>query len=142
MTEFPIHVYRSPGNYEFLGRRYKIASANDQNDLQAYLDAGWHLTMQQAFDAAGEAAKTVRRVADWRAIKSAKQKKRKDFKASRVAAATPPVLEATAVEVLEDNAPVTRAELETKARELGIKFDGRTGDKTLLARIESALKEV
>lgn len=31
----------------------------------------------------------------------------------------------------EDNAPPTREELEAKAIELGIKFDGRTGDKKL-----------
>jgi hypothetical protein len=30
-----------------------------------------------------------------------------------------------------DDAPVTRAELEQKARELSIKFDGRTTDKKL-----------
>lgn len=38
-----------------------------------------------------------------------------------------------------DDAPPTREELETKARELGIKFDGRTSDKTLLSKIEAAL---
>jgi hypothetical protein len=44
--------------------------------------------------------------------------------------------------VPEDNAPPTRAELETKARELGLKFDGRTSDKTLLRRITQAIGEV
>jgi hypothetical protein len=34
----------------------------------------------------------------------------------------------------------TRAELEQKAMELGVKFDGRTTDKKLLDRIEQALK--
>lgn len=33
-----------------------------------------------------------------------------------------------------------RAELEKTARELGIKFDGRTSDKKLMASIESAVK--
>lgn len=37
-------------------------------------------------------------------------------------------------EAPEDHPP-TRAELEQKARELGIKFDGRTGDKKLAAMI-------
>ena len=32
----------------------------------------------------------------------------------------------------------TRAELEEKARALGVKFDGRTGDKKLAALIEAA----
>lgn len=40
----------------------------------------------------------------------------------------------------EDDAPVTRAELEEKATELGIKFDGRTTDAKLAERIEEALK--
>ncbi|WP_235579355.1 hypothetical protein [Pseudorhodoferax sp. Leaf274] len=38
----------------------------------------------------------------------------------------PPVTEVPA-----DDAPVTRVELETKAKELGMKFDGRTTDKKL-----------
>ena len=42
-------------------------------------------------------------------------------------------------EPVDDNAPPTRAEMEQKARELGIKFDGRTSDKTLLRKIEEAL---
>lgn len=44
-----------------------------------------------------------------------------------------------------DNAPdestaPTRAELEQKATELGLKFDGRTGDKKLAALIAAALE--
>jgi hypothetical protein len=34
----------------------------------------------------------------------------------------------------------TRDEMEQKAKELGLKFDGRTGDKKLIAMIEEALK--
>lgn len=49
----------------------------------------------------------------------------------------PPTVSAT----IDDNAPPTRAELEAKARELGVRFDGRTGDKALLARINEALGE-
>lgn len=39
-----------------------------------------------------------------------------------------------------DDSPPTREELETKAKELGIKFDGRTGDAKLAAKIAEALK--
>lgn len=39
-----------------------------------------------------------------------------------------------------DDTPVTRAELEQKARELGVKFDGRTTDKKLAALIDEAMK--
>lgn len=41
---------------------------------------------------------------------------------------------------LADDAPVTRAELEQKARELSIKFDGRTTDKKLGDLIAAKLK--
>lgn len=40
----------------------------------------------------------------------------------------------------ESNAPPTREELEKKANELGIKFDGRTNDAKLMAKIEEAIK--
>lgn len=39
-----------------------------------------------------------------------------------------------------EDSPPTRAELEEKASELGIKFDGRTSDKRLADAIEQALK--
>lgn len=39
----------------------------------------------------------------------------------------------------DDEAIPTRQEMELKARELGIKFDGRTGDKALLKRITDAI---
>lgn len=50
---------------------------------------------------------------------------------------------AQAVEVVEavpeDDAAPTRAELEAKAKELGIRFDGRTGDKKLGQLIQDRL---
>lgn len=39
----------------------------------------------------------------------------------------------------EDDAAPTRAELEAKAKELGIRFDGRTGDKKLGQLIQDRL---
>jgi hypothetical protein len=44
-------------------------------------------------------------------------------------------------EVADDDAPPTRAEMESKATELGVKFDGRTSDKALRDRIAAALEE-
>lgn len=38
------------------------------------------------------------------------------------------------------DAPPTRSELEQKAKELGVKFDGRTGDKKLADAIADMLK--
>lgn len=39
----------------------------------------------------------------------------------------------------KDNSAPTRAELEAKAKELGIAFDGRTSDAKLLGKINDAL---
>ena len=54
--------------------------------------------------------------------------------ADMLTAISPPVLEpvkpAEAI-IPDDNAPPTRAELEQKATELGLKFDGRTSDVKL-----------
>lgn len=38
-----------------------------------------------------------------------------------------------------DDSPPTRDELEVKGKELGLKFDGRTSDKTLLKMINEAV---
>jgi hypothetical protein len=51
-----------------------------------------------------------------------------------------PVVESVVAEVVED-APPTRGELEQMAKELGIKFDGRTSDKKLLALIGEKVEE-
>lgn len=42
--------------------------------------------------------------------------------------------------VPDDDAPATREELEAKARELGVTFDGRTSDSKLAAKIAAELK--
>jgi hypothetical protein len=42
--------------------------------------------------------------------------------------------------VPNDDAPPTRAELESKAHELHIKFDGRTNDEKLAGKIAAKLK--
>ena len=45
----------------------------------------------------------------------------------------------TSESVWDDSAPPTREELETKATELGIKFDGRYSDKKIAQMIDEAL---
>ena len=59
--------------------------------------------------------------------------------AGSVAAADAPAVDDLPVAV-DDDAPPTRAELEAKAAELGIKVDKRWSDKTLAERIDEALK--
>jgi hypothetical protein len=48
-------------------------------------------------------------------------------------------VEADSEPILDDSAPPTREELETKATELGIKFDGRYSDKKIAQMIDEAL---
>jgi len=52
-----------------------------------------------------------------------------------------PVVVNEPVRVPDDDAPPTRAELESKATELGLKFDGRTSDRKLGLMIAEALGE-
>lgn len=53
---------------------------------------------------------------------------------------TPEALAASKAKASDDNAPPTRDELEAKAEELGIAFDGRVSNKTLAGKIADALK--
>jgi imidazolonepropionase-like amidohydrolase len=143
MTEFPVHVYRSPGNYVLRGKSYKLASVADQNELQAHIDAGWSITMSAAFEAAGEAAIAKRKNADWRSQKKATKRKR-EFKIAKAQARAEKAARDAGVPVTvttDDNAPPTRAELEQQATLLGLKFDRRTTDKRLLERITETMKE-
>lgn len=153
MTEFPIHVYQSPGSYVRKGQRYKLASAADQAALEALLADGWHLTLDAAVQAAGEAAKYIRPRGDWRGRKAhdakVKAQAKRERAASMAAAAErreavlsgkPQAVEAP-VEVPDDNAPPTRAELEQQAVKLGVRFRASTSDERLLERINEAMKE-
>jgi hypothetical protein len=141
MTQFPVHVYKSPGNYVTVGKRYKLNSVADQESLDAHLANGWHLTLQAAFDAAGDAANVVKRSADWKTVKKRKTDQRKAFKAARVAATkAAKAPKAAPAEVPSDDAPPTRAELEQQATLLGIRFGVRTTDERLLDRINEAMK--
>lgn len=42
---------------------------------------------------------------------------------------------------IADDAPPSRQEMETQAKSLGLKFDGRTPDRKLLSMIEAAMKD-
>lgn len=150
MTQFPVHVYRSPGNYELRGKSYKLASVVSQDELQAHIDAGWHVTLDAAFQTAGEAAIVRRKVSDWRSQKKAAKRKR-EFKIAKAQARAakaakdaglPPELPAALQPVPADNAPPTRAEMLQQAEILGIKPDKRWSDATLLAKINAAMNPI
>ena len=92
--------------------------------------------------------------AEWREVRLAKKKAKKqaqiERKAIKVHFPSPmnvrvrePVEVAEVVKaaepIIESDAPPTREEMAIKARELGIKFDGRTSDKKLSLLIATAL---
>ena len=138
--EFPRFVYRAPGQTQHSsGGRYRAVSVGDQAEYDAYLAQGWWASARDAIADAGEAAfmaglnerqaKKLRKVKPWVGL----QAPQKPAEAPEPAPAVPEVPE-------DDDAPPTRAELQAQAAKLGIKFDGRTSDKTLLAKIDAAMR--
>ena len=135
MTVFPTMLYRSPGPHKLpAGGTYFYIGAQTQEEFDEKIEAGWFASSEQAIEAAGDKATTPKRVADWR-IKL-KVKKTKKRKASKPLGWKQALTKQDPVQV---DAPPTRAELETKATELGIHFDGRTRDKRLGQLIQDKL---
>jgi hypothetical protein len=114
--EFPRFVYLSPGNFRRGKNTYRYLSVRSLEEHDAYLAQGWSTSADQAIERANAPTPAP----------------------APASVPTP----APAPAVPEDNAPPTRVELETKAREIGLKFDGRTSDRTLLRRITQAIGEV
>lgn len=99
---------------------YDLRVVHTQEALDAALADGWSLD-QYAAKAAHEAAALA---------------------AQPAAAEVAGDAGAAASAVPAADAPPTRAELEQKAAELGVKFGGRVSDKTLAQRIADKLAEV
>lgn len=142
-TTFPAIVYRSPGQQRKPGGgTYNFDSVQTQEELDAKLDAGWFTSSADAILAAGDNANGIQKPKPKWAIKPTKKKKAAkplDWREHVKAAPAP----ATTVEPepISDDAEPTRAELEAKATELGIRFDGRTKDKKLGQLIQDRLSE-
>lgn len=135
MIDLPAMLYQSPGPHKKPGGgTYRIVGINTQEELDAKLLAGWFASSAEAITAAGDKATTPKKIAEWRLkAKAKKTKKRKPSKPLGWKQAVP-------VPVIED-APPTRAELEAKATELKIRFDGRTKDKKLGQLIQDRLTD-
>lgn len=135
MTVFPTMLYRSPGPHKLpAGGTYFYIGAQTQEEFDEKIEAGWFASSEQAIEAAGDKATTPKRVADWRIkLKAKKTKKRKVSKPLGWKQAL------TKQDPVQVDAPPTRTELETKAIELGIHFDGRTRDKRLGQLIQDKL---
>lgn len=144
-TSFPTMVYRSPGQQRKPGGgTYDFIGVQTQDELDAKLATGWFSTAAEAIEAAGDNAGGFKKPKPKWAIKPIKKKKpakpldwREQAKAAQAVATE---VELEPEPVIEDAAP-TRAELEAKATELGIRFDGRTKDKKLGQLIQDRLSE-
>ena len=144
MSVFPLLVYKSPGNYQKSnGKSYGLVSVQSQEELDEKLAAGWFPSSAEAIEAAGDNAFPPTKPRPKWATKPVKKKKPAkplDWREQAKAAALVPVAEPEP-EKIADDAPPTRAELEAKATELGIRFDGRTKDKKLGQLIQDRLGE-
>ena len=140
MTQaFPVLVYRSPGeNKKPGGGTYKYTSVRSQGELDAKLAEGWHPSSAEAITAAGDKANGLTKPKPKWATKPTKKKKPANPLGQRKEAPQTPI---AAQPDAPDDAPPTRAELEAKANELGIRFDGRTKDKKLGQLIADRLAE-
>lgn len=140
-TTFPAILYRSPGQQRKPGGgTYNFTGVETQAELDSKLAEGWFTSSAEAITAAGDKADGIKKPKPKWAIKPTKKKKpanplgsqKKPAQAHAKAAQVDP-------EPASDDAAPTRAELEAKATELGIRFDGRTKDKKLGQLIQDRL---
>lgn len=110
--DFPSLVYRCPGpHWGPPGTTYEAAPVKDDTDLAAALSVGWFATLPEAVEAFLAPSPE-----------------------SSLDGSTEPASETV------DEAPLTRESLEAKAREIGIKVDGRWSDKRLMTELTKALE--
>ena len=138
-TSFPAMIYRSPGQQRKPGGgTYNFDSVQTQEELDAKLAAGWFTSSAEAIEAAGDNADGFKKPKPKWAIKPTKKKKPAKPLDWREQAKPAPAPEP---EPIDEDAGPTREELEAKATELGIRFDGRTKDKKLGQLIQDRLSE-
>jgi hypothetical protein len=141
----PCFVYRAPGAIIRARYSYDTEHITTQPQLDQRLSNGWHLTLQTAIDSAGDnaARHLAGRKVKMRRAKVAKppKERRASFKRATMQEAIKTAQKAVnpVQEVLDYNAAPTRQELVQKARELSLKFGGRTGNDKLLAMINEVL---
>jgi hypothetical protein len=142
-TSFPAMIYKSPGQQRKPGGgTYNFDSVQTQEELDAKLEAGWFASSAEAIEAAGENATPAGKPKPKWAMKpitKTKAAKPLDWR-EQIKAAPAPAPEPEPEPISEDAEP-TREELEAKATELGIRFDGRTKDKKLGQLIQDRLSE-
>jgi hypothetical protein len=129
VSDFPCHVYRSPGAHpgppvDGRGTTYDCLGVVDDAALQAALSAGWRRTLPEAVGVLLPApAGTTFAAFD------------------EEAALASPFLPGPDVAQISERLPVAsvaRAELDERAKALGVKLDRRTSDADLAKKIADA----
>jgi hypothetical protein len=103
-------VYRGYGPHQRKGGGFSTLAVKSEEELAAALADGWYRTLPEAIDAHDNPTTVT-------------------LKDTAATFNTTPA----------DDAPPTRAELEQKARELGIKVHHKHSDATLLSKIDEEL---
>lgn len=106
--EFPTLVYRDGGPHQRPGGTFDYRPVNDKQQLQAALAEGWHCSVPEAIEAGRKPAPEP---------------------AAQVAPDQSPP---------QNSGPPDRQALEAQAKQLGIRFDGRTTDRKLAEAIVKA----
>ena len=117
MMKFPNLVYISPGPHYCKGNKFGYRSVNDVGELKAAIAEGYYPTPELAIE------------------------KPDDFDWEQYAEESGWIEPEPAAEPAADDEPPSRAELEAKADQLGMSYNGNTKDATLLKNIEAALME-
>ena len=140
MLQYPRMLYKTPPARP--GKRADMRVVKDQAECDQALAAGWHLKIEAADEAPGfvyqkpvpkPLPKRVQKPKPPKPVNKLDPKWSAEQRA-KAAAAVPE-------EVPQDDAPVTREELEAKATDLGIPFNGRTSNKKLSGLIATAMQQ-
>lgn len=124
----------SPGGIRAAGgASYRYLVVQSEKEMNDHLAAGWFISEVEAISSAGDEAYLY-------GLNDEQYVRMQEVLAKK-AKNKPKVEVAPVVEVEEeDDSPPTRSELEEKARELNIRFNARTPNETLIARIERAIR--
>ena len=144
-ASLPAMLYKSPGIHKKpTGGTYTYISVETQEELDDKLANGWFASSAEAIEAAGDKADGFKKPKPKWAMKPIKKKKPSkplDWREQAKAVPAPASEPEPEPESIDEDALPTREELEAKATELGIRFDGRTKDKKLGQLIQDRLSE-
>lgn len=124
---FPKLVYKCPGPHQCPGGTFSYKQILNLEEFKNALKDLWAETIEVA-----------QGIENGAILFSASEEFEEVVEDETIVDKIPEVVEETASSILFKP---TREELEFKAGELGIKFDGRTADRTLLGKIEIALSQ-